>query len=182
MVIITDYTLILKEESDVFFVESNEPIPPCPKCSGAMKYRDSKIRICKKEGGEKTHLMISRVQCSNCHSYHNQLPDCLAPYKHYEAEVIAGVIDGIVTPDDEDAEEYPCLSTMKRWIFWFRMNMANMEGWLRNIGYLILGWNRDILFTSDSLLELIRKQHMNWLEITLRIIYNSGGVLPAIPF
>ena len=58
--------------------------------------------------------MIRRFQCQNCHSYHNELPDCLVPYKHYEAEVIAGVLDEVILPEDLDSEDYPSFNTMLR--------------------------------------------------------------------
>ena len=35
------------------------------------------------------------------------LPDILTPFKHYNEETILGVLDDIVTPDDEDSETYP---------------------------------------------------------------------------
>ena len=49
-------------------------------------------------------LRIRRFRCAECHSYHNELPDCLVPYKHYETEVIAGVLDECV----------PCSKGMRR--------------------------------------------------------------------
>jgi hypothetical protein len=103
----------------------------------------------------------------------------LLPYKHYEAEVISGVIDGIVTPHDQDSEDYPSISTMLYWLRWFQLNLSNMEGYLRNAGYSILGLGKDLLFSDQSLLEAVRKKYLNWLEKTIRIIYNSGGFLPA---
>ncbi len=112
-------------------------------------------------------------------SYHNELPDVLLPYKHYEAEVVSGVIDGIVTPEDQDSEDYPSFSTMLNWLRWFRLNLANMEGYLRNAGYSILRLGEDILFSDRSLLEKVRTIYQNWLEKIIRIIYNSGGFLPA---
>lgn len=89
------------------------------------------------------------------------------------------MIDGIVTPDDQDSEDYPSVSTMLYWLRWFRMNLANIEGYLRNAGYIILGLGRDILFSDQSLLKSVRKKYDNWLEKIIRIIYNSGGFLPA---
>ena len=109
MIIISDYTLVLKEDFGVF-VESSENSHLCPVCQGMLRYRDSRPRIRKKEGGMKEHLMIRRFRCQNCHSYHNELPDCLVPYKHYEAEVIAGVLDEVILPDDLDSEDYPSFS------------------------------------------------------------------------
>ncbi|WP_461884751.1 hypothetical protein [Roseburia intestinalis] len=49
----------------------------------------------------------------------------LFPYKHYEeAEVIAGVLDEVILPDDLDSEDYPSFSTMLRWLQWFRENRS----------------------------------------------------------
>lgn len=95
MIIISDYTLSSRRIL-VFFVESSENSYLCPVCQGMLRYRDSRPRIRKKEGGTKERLMIRRFRCQDCHSYHNELPDCLVPYKHYEAEVIAGVLDEVI--------------------------------------------------------------------------------------
>lgn len=165
----------------MFLVKSSDDAPVCPLCGGILKYRDSRLRIRRKEGGCKEHLMIRRLRCSQCGHYHNELPDCLVPHKHYEAEVISGVIDGIVTSEDEDSEEFPSLQTMLRWIRWFQMNLSNIEGFLRSAGYRILGLGEGILFSNASLLDTIRNAYQNWLEQILRIIHNSGGFLPAIP-
>ena len=134
----------------------------------------------KKEGGMKEHLMIRRFRCQNCHSYHNELPDCLVPYKHYEAEVIAGVLDEVILPADLDSEDYPSFNTMLRWLQWFRENLQRIEGYLRTVGYQILHLGEELLFTSGLLLNEIRNRHQNWLELILRLIYNSGGFLPPI--
>ena len=163
----------------VFFVKSNGKSPVCPLCGNELKYRDSRIRICRQEGGQKDHLLIRRLRCSECHAYHNELPDVVSPHKHYAAEVICGVIDGVVTPDDADSEDYPSASTMQRWLRWFLLNRPNIEGHLRNAGYSVLGLGDAILFSGLSLLETIKQQYQNWLERILRIIYNSGGFLPA---
>lgn len=128
----------------------------------------------------KEHLMIRRFQCQNCHSYHNELPDCLVPNKHYEAEVIAGVLDGVVLPEDLDSEDYPSFNTMLRWLQWFRENLQRIEGYLRTAGYQILNLGEELLFTPDLLLNKIRNRYQNWLELILRLIYNSGGFLMSI--
>ena len=91
----------------MFFVESSETSHICPVCHGTLHYRDSRPRICKKEGGIKEHLMIRRFRCCDCHSYHNELPDCLVSYKHYEAEVISGILDEVIRPEDLESEDYP---------------------------------------------------------------------------
>lgn len=42
------------------------------------------------------------------------LPDFGVPYKHYNEEIISGVLDGIVNLDDDDSEVYPYEMTMLR--------------------------------------------------------------------
>ena len=163
----------------MFFVMSSENVPGCPCCGGQLRYRDSRLRIRKHEGGDQDHLSIRRFRCTACERYHNELPDVLLPYKHYEAEIISGVIDGIVSPDDQDSEDYPSVSTMLYWLRWFQLNLANIEGYLRNAGYSVLRLGKDLLFSDQSLLRSVRKRYLNWLEKTIRVIYNSGGFLPA---
>lgn len=125
-------------------------------------------------------MSIRRLRCSSCDSIHTELPDIVAPYKHYKTEVICGVIDGIITPDDEDSEDFPSVSTMKSWLNWFWFNLSQIEGYLRNVGYSILKLKSEILSSDSSLLEAIRNKYQDWLERILRIIYNSGGFIPSL--
>lgn len=164
----------------VFLVKSSEDVPGCPRCQGQLRYRDSRTRICRHEGGVKDILRIRRFRCTRCNSYHNELPDMLLPYKHYEAEIIGGVIDGIVTPEDQDSADYPSLGTMLCWLRWFRRNLENMEKILRGIGSGPLAPGEDFLFSDQSLLRMVRTRRADWLERIMRIIYNSGGFLPAL--
>ena len=50
---------------------------------------------------------------------------------------------------------------------------------VRDSGYSILGLGKDLLLSDQSLLEAVRKKYLNWLEKSIRIIYNSGGFLPV---
>ena len=63
MIIISDYTLVLKEDFGVF-VESSENSHICPVCQGTLHYRDSRPRIRKKEGGTKGAADDSQVPLS----------------------------------------------------------------------------------------------------------------------
>ena len=101
-------------------------------------------------------------------------------YKHYEAEVIACVLDEVILPEDLDSEDYPSFNTMLRWLQWFRENLQRIEGYLRTAGYQILNLGEELLFTPDLLLNKIRNRCQNWLEHILRLIYNSGGFLTPI--
>ena len=87
----------------------------CPECGGTLKQRGHVKRIVRTKGGNTHWIKIRRLVCNECGKEHRELPDCLLPYKHYEAEIIKGVISGIITSDDLDYEDYPCEMTMKRW-------------------------------------------------------------------
>lgn len=158
-------------------VRSNEAAPPCPTCGGNLQYRDSRQRICRHEGGARDTLVIRRFRCAECNRHHNELPDCVVPYKHYDTEVISGVLDGVVSADDSDSEDYPVEITMQRWLQWYKDNRSRMEGYLRNAAYLVLEDTALVYETLESYLEAIQKSTIRWLESVIRIIYNSGGYL-----
>lgn len=164
----------------IFFVESSDTCP-CPCCQSPLEHRDYRLRIMKLEGGEEKFLRVERRKCTNggCQRIHTVLPDCLVPYKHYASEVIAGVLDEVITPDDADTEDYPCEATMHRWKHWLMVNYLRMEGYLKSIGHRMLGLEKGLLVSTVSLLEKLRLSNDRWLEAILRMIYNSGGFLQS---
>lgn len=121
--------------------------------------------------------MIRRLRCPKCCKLHVELPACLVPHKHYDAEVISGVIDGVVTPNDQDSEDYPCSMTMRRWIRWFFENRPNIEGLLRH-AFRRAAKSLPVP-ESGSLLSFLREHTVSWLEAVLCFIYNSGEALSA---
>lgn len=108
---------------------------------------------------------------------HNALPDCVAPYKHYASEIIAGALDEIITPDDAEDEDYFCEATILRWKHWLMVNRLRIEGYLKSIGYRLFGGNRETHESNVSLLETLRTSNGCWLETILRMIYNLDGFL-----
>ena len=160
----------------IFFVESSA-ISYCPICGEPLAYRDSCQRIMLLEGRERRIYMIRRLKCHQCGRLHRELPDCLVPFKHYATEVISGVLDGIVTPEDDDSADYPCEVTMYRWHHWLMVNHLRIDGYLKSVGYRLLGFGEELLSTSMSLLDKLRSSNEEWLETILRFIYNSGGFL-----
>lgn len=164
----------------IFYVMSNDVVPPCPLCQNPLHYRGQKKRVMKQEGGKKQWLVIRRFKCCSCHSLHKELPDCLVPYKHYQADIISGVLDGIVTPDDLDCEDYPCLDTMLLWIRWFNQNLKRIEGLLHKALYEVTGNKEELLYPHSSLLTRLRTHTPNWLEQVIHTIYNSGGFLVPV--
>ncbi len=109
------------------------------------------------------------------------LPDFLLPYKHYKEEVISGVLDGVVTPDDLDSEDRPSQAAMELWILWFVLNRLNIEGQLQSVLYRELDYSEEIFKSGRSLLSEFRRSSQGaWLSVAVRTIYNSGGFLPAV--
>ena len=87
----------------------------CPKCNGQLFYYDKAKRIVKTRYGRQIYIFVKRYKCSVCGSVHRCIPKFLIPYKHYELEIIKGVLEGIITNDILGFEDYPCEQTMKRW-------------------------------------------------------------------
>lgn len=139
-----------------------------------MTHYDSIKRIWRKEGGATAWIVIRRLRCANCNRILRELPDVLTPYKHYETDVIEGVIEGIIQPTDEESEDFPTVETMERWKDWIRRNKDNINGFLKSIGYRILEFGVQLLQSKISLLDELIKLNVDWLRIVNRFIYNSG--------
>lgn len=88
----------------------------CPKCGGELKYYDSVKRIVRTKYGRKTKVNIRRFRCKQCGSMHRELPDFIFPYKQYEADIIIGVIEGLITCETLGFEDYPWWSEVDPWI------------------------------------------------------------------
>lgn len=88
----------------------------CPKCGGTLRYFDRVQRIVRTKNRETDWIGIRRFRCSNCGALHRALPKNLFPYKQYEAEVVRGVLEGLITCETLGFEDYPCEMTMLRWI------------------------------------------------------------------
>lgn len=129
------------------------------------------------EGRERRIYIIRRLKCSKCGKLHRELPDCLAPYKHYATEIISGVLDRAITPMDEDSSDYPCEATMSRWEHWLNVNRLRIDGYLKSIGCRLPGFSEELLNSGMSLLAKLRSSCQEWLEVLLRVLYNSGGFL-----
>lgn len=88
----------------------------CPLCGGELKYYDKVNRIVRTKKNMRYFIELRRLKCQICKSVHRELPDFLYPYKQYEAEIIIGVREGLITQDVIGFEDYPSEMTMKRWI------------------------------------------------------------------
>lgn len=87
----------------------------CPYCGQKLVYYDTVKRMVKTKNRKTHKIYIKRMVCRNCKTYHRELPSNVVPYKQYDAEIIYGVIEGLITPDTLGFEDYPCEKTMLRW-------------------------------------------------------------------
>jgi hypothetical protein len=180
MIILSEYELIYNNKDDFYAISpKSEQMAACPECSHSLKYRDSRLRIRKVHGGGSDQLLIRRLKCSHCKRLHTELPDVLAPYKHYTTEVIEDVVDAVIDSDDLETEAYPCEATMHRWNAWLFYNQLRIDGLLKSVGYRRLGFSEVFLKSGLSLLAGIRETGAGWLGTILRVIYNAGNFLPA---
>lgn len=101
-------------ETEIEMIEKNDKI--CPKCGGELKYYDSVKRIVRTKGGISKTISLRRFKCKECNSIHREIPEDIMPYKQYEAEIVLGVIEGLITCETLGYEDYPCELTMKNWI------------------------------------------------------------------
>ena len=163
----------------VYCERSGDQSAPCPCCGGRLVYRDTCKRVMLYEGHERHICIIRRLKCTRCGALHRELPDILAPHKHYASKVISGVLDGIITPEDADSEDYPCEATMHRWHHWMMANELRIDGYLKSFGSRLPGFTDELLKSGESLLLKLRSTCDEWLETILRFIYNAGGFLPS---
>lgn len=87
----------------------------CPKCGGELKYYGMVPRIVRTKNRNTEWVKIRRLRCTGCGALHRELPDTIFPYKQYEAEVIIGVLEGLITCETIGFEDYPCEATMDQW-------------------------------------------------------------------
>ncbi len=87
----------------------------CPNCGGVLKYYDKVPRIIRTKNRITSHIEIRRLKCVGCGALHRELPNSILPYKQYEAELIRGVLEGLITCETLGYEDYPCEVTMRRW-------------------------------------------------------------------
>lgn len=88
----------------------------CPNCGGVVTYYDTVKRPALTKGRVVKPAYIRRLRCVMCRKLHRELPSYIFPYKRYEAELIQGVLEGLITSDTMGYEDYPCSATMRSWI------------------------------------------------------------------
>ena len=126
----------------------------------------------KLEGGLIKVLKIRRLYCPCCNILHNELPDCLTPYKQYATEVIEGALEGIVTPFDEESEDYPSVDSIKRWKSWVYDIRRLLLVTIHTRWSLIPDNILKLVLSNSLLLNFREEPHYNWLQVLLKLLYN----------
>ncbi len=87
----------------------------CPACGGGLYFYGTVKRIQRKGNGIVSRVYIQRLRCCKCGKEHRALPSCVLPYKHYEAEIIQGFVNGLYSSEDLRFEDFPSEATVRRW-------------------------------------------------------------------
>ncbi len=108
MIIIRNYRLDYDSERDLYIAHSNQA-PMCPDCGELLSGYDSRRRRVIGSDGKAYYFRLRRLRCPSCGHLHLEIPDIIAPGKHYSAEVIrqARFGSGEACPADD--------STIRRW-------------------------------------------------------------------
>ena len=170
MKIIHNYSLDDKTHPGYFLIISNEE-HICSGCHCPMKCKDRRERIGRTFHGERSVYLIRRMYCRDCHIMHNELPDFLIKYKHFEVQIIEDTIDGNISV--EDGYESPSEMTMYRWCLWF----ASIHAIIDSILCAIRAMLDDILpnlLGELSLTDAVRKQGEGWLITVFSVMINAG--------
>lgn len=101
------------------------------------------------------------------------------PFKHYTEDVISDSVND--RSEDSLICTGPSSATIDRWKRWIGLNTPDIDGQLKSIGHRELGFSKELLSTSVSLLwELQSSIPHGWLRTILRLIYNAGAFLVPV--
>ena len=66
----------------------------CPVCHDELYMIGTRKRVRWRGNYDKHILLIRRLYCKKCCEMHHELPDCLVPFKRYEADIIEKAVEG----------------------------------------------------------------------------------------
>ena len=94
-------------------------------------------------------------------------------------------MDDVTASDIANTEDHPCEKTMERWKAWVEHNRPFIEGYIRSVGYRILGFGEAFLKACGSVLDWMRGTYhdneRHWLTMVNQIVYNTGSSLEPWP-
>lgn len=81
----------------------------CPRCGQILSGYDTRRRTVIGSDGKPTLFLLRRLKCPSCHRLHLEIPDIIAPHKHYSAEVMRQALHDYCSSCPADD------STIRRW-------------------------------------------------------------------
>ena len=108
MIVTRQYAITYDAVREVYKIQSEE-VPICPKCGAVMAGHGIRRRHAIDSSGTSRWFELRRWRCPVCQSVHLELPDFMAPRRHYGRDVIRDVQagGGESCPADD--------STIRRW-------------------------------------------------------------------
>lgn len=108
MIVTRQYAITYDAVREVYKIQSEE-VPICPKCGAVMAGHGIRRRHAIDSSGTSRWFELRRWRCPVCQSVHLELPDFMAPRRHYGSDVIRDVQagGGESCPADD--------STIRRW-------------------------------------------------------------------
>lgn len=97
----------------------NKNIICCKLCGTETRRYDRVRRIIRCGYGKKKIAMIDRYICLKCGKVCRALPDNLLPYKQYDRRIIEGFVNGKLSSELLEFEDYPCETTIANWKRYF---------------------------------------------------------------
>ena len=90
----------------------------CPYCESEKKFIKYGIVHRKVRSNESRiyYVEVRRYLCCECKRVHRELPSFLMRFKQYEKWIIEGITSGEIKPYELDFEDYPCETTVRKWI------------------------------------------------------------------
>ena len=152
--------------------------PNCPYCGSVLKFEDHVLRHRKIEGGIKEWFLIERRSCPAGCGLQRVLAAFLSPYKHYDIDIITGVLDGTVSPEQKEFEDYPCEKTMERWKAWMALNLIYINAYLKSVGVRLFAMGIALAYSMANIVDEIKQRDgFDWLRTIIRAVYNTSGSL-----
>ena len=87
MIVTRQYAITYDAVREVYKIQSEE-VPICPKCGAVMAGHGIRRRHAIDSSGTSRWFELRRWRCPVCQSVHLELPDFMAPHRHYGRDVI----------------------------------------------------------------------------------------------
>jgi hypothetical protein len=169
--IITSYKLEINTRTGFYSIKAVMVGSPelCPKCRGAVRYRDNIVRKRKSMTGKISCFLLRRLKCQRCGMLHREIPVILHPNKQYDSLTIQSILDGRKEAATCAADD----STIRRWRNAFKGNEPKINQVLASIRGRAID-EKVPLIPAEQIVTRIRTVHKRWLGFVTALLINNG--------